>query len=97
MVIRLIAVSAILCGSATAHAAAAKCVRGTCANGQGTLAYSSGDTYTGFFVNGERSGFGTYAFLRGDTYTGQWRKDEKNGRGIYRFVNGESYDGEFRD
>mmetsp|Transcript_6554 Transcript_6554/g.10254 ORF Transcript_6554/g.10254 Transcript_6554/m.10254 type:complete len:269 (+) Transcript_6554:606-1412(+) len=52
-------------------------------HGNGTLKYaSSGATYTGEYVNDQRSGFGIYEWESGETYHGEWKHDARNGEGL---------------
>ena len=42
-------------------------------NGQGTMTYPNGDTYTGEFKGGKQNGLGTYTWANGTTHTGEWK------------------------
>ena len=47
------------------------------------LVTTSGATYNGSYVSGEREGHGKYCDLAGDCYEGMWRKDKRAGRGTF--------------
>jgi MORN repeat len=41
----------------------------------GSIAYATGDSFTGDFVKGKRQGKGTLTIKNGPTYSGQWTND----------------------
>jgi hypothetical protein len=41
-------------------------------HGQGTIAWSNGDRYTGDFYYGNIHGYGTYVWADGTSATGMW-------------------------
>lgn len=65
--------------------------------GKGSLQYANGDSYTGIFVNGEKSGEGTYYFSDGSVYEGTWEHDMWNGVGTFTSIHGFSYKGDFKE
>ena len=42
-----------------------------------------GETYTGDFINNQRTGQGTYVWANGDTYTGDFINNQRTGQGTY--------------
>ena len=40
---------------------------------QGTVTDANGDSYTGDFKDGLRSGQGTMTYVEGETYSGEWK------------------------
>jgi hypothetical protein len=57
-----------------------KCVEGDCANGKGTIAYSTGPKYTGEFKDGERHGQGTLVYADGKTVEGEFKNGDFVGK-----------------
>ena len=57
-------------------------------NGQGTMTFANGDTYTGGWKDGDRHGQGTMTYPNGDTHTGEWKDDKENGQGTYTYADG---------
>ena len=45
----------------------------------------SGDTYTGFFVDGKKHGLGTMKYKNGEVYQGTWANDKRHGRGEMKY------------
>ena len=45
-------------------------------NGQGTLTFANGTTYTGEFKDDMFNGQGTYTSANGYTFTGEWKDRE---------------------
>ena len=66
-------------------------------NEQGTETSADGDTYTGGWEDGERSGQGTETWHDGTTYTGGWKDDEHHGQGTVKEADGTTYTGEWRE
>jgi hypothetical protein len=65
-------------------------------HGEGTVSYSTGDSYTGGWRNNDRTdGKGTCRYANGDVYDGQWRHEQRHGRGICSYADGMRYDGEW--
>lgn len=69
----------------------AQCVSGDCIDGHGTFKWLSGATYTGEFVNGNRTGYGKYTFSNGDNYIGEWQNNERHGYGAYTYNDNSGY------
>ncbi|KAI8894713.1 hypothetical protein BC833DRAFT_543256 [Globomyces pollinis-pini] len=67
---------------------------GTVYDGQGTVQYKSGDSYTGTFINGHLNGHGTYTWKDGVTYTGDMKENKISGKGRYTWLDGSVYEGE---
>ena len=63
-------------------------------NGAVTWVYSYG-TYTGNFVNGNRSGYGVLEFNDGNKYEGNWVDNEMSGKGTLTQKSGNVYSGNF--
>ena len=62
-------------------------------NGTGTLVYGDNtanqlDTYTGQWVDDQRSGTGKLTWKDGSVYEGQWKDDRVHGQGVYTFPSG---------
>ena len=53
-------------------------------------------TYTGFFVNGEKSGQGKLSGASGVIYDGMWRANTYHGQGVLTYPDGCTYTGEFQ-
>ena len=71
-------------------------INGQIANGSNlTYTYESGDSYTGDFVNGQRSGNGKLTYANGCSYDGQWANDAFHGQGVFDWNNGCTYTGQF--
>ena len=64
------------------------CVSGDCENGDGTFMWKSGSSYTGYWLDGEMSGFGTYIWSTGEKYVGDWLKGKMHGEGVFTKKNG---------
>ena len=73
------------------------CASGNCTTGLGTMIYSNGDTYVGYFKDGKRSGKGTYTIANGDSYEGTWLNDVQHGLVKYQVPSGAFYLGEFKN
>jgi uncharacterized protein (TIGR02145 family) len=74
-----------------------QCMYGNCTNGRGTLKWTSGSEYQGYFVNAHKWGFGKYTYTEGDikSYEGEWIYNDWNGYGICYYSNGDIYEGDF--
>jgi len=71
------------------------CVAGDCQNQYGRWKWDTGDTFTGFFKNGQFQ-MGTYQFTNGDRYTGLFNeKNQFHGMGRYFYEGGGYYGGEW--
>ncbi|WP_176112897.1 MORN repeat-containing protein [Sediminibacterium ginsengisoli] len=70
------------------------CISGDCVTGNGTYRFSSGNTYSGEFVNRARHGKGIFRFADGDRYEGVFTNNEKS-KGVYTFANGTKYTGTY--
>ena len=65
-----------------------KIYRGECdetfrPQGYGTMRYTDGSIYEGYWENGQRSWYGQLRMKSGDYYGGYWHQDKKHGYGIY--------------
>jgi hypothetical protein len=59
----------------------------------------NGDSYEGFFENGQKTGFGKYVWAKtGDIYEGEWLSDIIQGKGKYEWKKtGNVYEGDIVD
>ena len=71
-----------------------KCVEGVCANGRGTIAYSTGHKYTGEFKDGVRHGEGNMLLPGGRKLVGIW-VDNQIREGIFTMPNWTIYEGQW--
>ena len=67
---------------------------GDCQNGWGKYTYENG-SYTGFWKNGQKSGFGFYVWNDKSSYYGEWGNDKMTGFSQYTYPNGNQYFGNF--
>eukprot|EP01099_Mayorella_cantabrigiensis_P006581 TRINITY_DN5532_c0_g1_i1.p1 TRINITY_DN5532_c0_g1~~TRINITY_DN5532_c0_g1_i1.p1 ORF type:complete len:185 (+),score=31.36 TRINITY_DN5532_c0_g1_i1:25-555(+) len=58
--------------------------------------YSTGDVYTGNFIQNERNGPGLMLYANGDEYRGQWLNNMFDGDGELLLSSGIYYRGDFR-
>ena len=65
-------------------------------NGQGTLTFSNGDTYTGDFSNGAFNGKGTYQSKDGWVYEGDFVNGQAEGKGKLTTEQQLVYEGDFK-
>lgn len=66
-------------------------------DGQGTMKWENGDSYTGAFFNGNRHGSGTLLFADGSEYVGEWECNLQHGIGTRRWTNGDCYTGQYEN
>lgn len=66
-------------------------------SGQGTDIAPNGESYTGSYLNDERTGNGICRYQDGSVYRGQFSAGVRNGHGILEEPDGSHYDGEFKD
>jgi len=52
-------------------------------HGQGIYKFTSGNTYSGDWVNGVMTGFGKMVYADGSQYEGQWCNNLMDGEGCY--------------
>lgn len=78
-------------------AASGDCIKGDCANGQGSYTYRDGSMYEGDWKNGMRNGRGSYTCPSGSMYAGQWKNDRFDGQGIYTYPDGSMYEGQWKN
>ena len=62
-----------------------------------TVTFSSGCTYTGEWIYGEREGKGLQSFPNGSSYEGEWKGNKINGKGKITFGDGDCFEGEWVD
>lgn len=65
-------------------------------NGQGTLTFPNGDTYTGDFSNGAFNGKGTYQSKDGWVYEGDFVNGQAEGKGKLTTEQQLVYEGDFK-
>lgn len=65
-------------------------------NGQGTLTFKNGDTYTGDFKNGAFNGKGTFVSGSGWKYEGDFKNGQAEGQGTLTTENQVVYKGKFK-
>ena len=65
-------------------------------NGQGTVTFSNGDTYTGEFSNGAFNGKGTYQAKAGWLYEGDFVNGQAEGKGKLTTEQEVVYEGDFK-
>lgn len=71
-------------------------IKGFLRNGKGTMKYNTtGDTYTGDFLDDEITGTGTFTYRNGDVYTGAVLGGKMHGYGVITFNSGAKYEGNF--
>ncbi len=66
-------------------------------NGFGTLQFSNGDKYIGFWKKQYREGKGTLVFASGEKYEGEFVKSKFDGYGKYSYKNGSTYVGDWKN
>jgi hypothetical protein len=74
---------------------AGECIRGDCINGEGTMKFDNGDSYTGTFKDEKKIGYGIYTFSNGERYEGEFQADFPNGKGTAFLANGNVFSGNF--
>ncbi|NAS31400.1 hypothetical protein GTQ40_10485 [Flavobacteriaceae bacterium R38] len=73
------------------------CTAGDCQNKYGRMVWDNGDTFTGFFKDGNMY-MGTYSFASGDKYSGMFNSQNQfHGTGRFFFKNGEYYGGNWKN
>ena len=65
-------------------------------NGQGTVTFANGDSYTGEFSNGAFNGKGTYQAKAGWVYEGDFVNGQADGKGKLTTEQEVVYEGEFK-
>lgn len=71
--------------------------------GLGTYIYRNGNTYTGNFIQGKKSGQGKLDYVNSKTketewfYEGEWKEDKKHGFGTLEWKNGSKFQGFFKE
>ena len=73
------------------------CTIGDCKNKYGKMVFDNGDTFVGFFRNGNLQ-MGTYSFASGAKYSGQFDSSGRfSGMGRFWFANGNYYGGSWNN
>jgi len=68
------------------------CIKGDCLNGSGIYNNENGDSFNGFFKDGQIVN-GTYTFANGDKYVGEYKDGKRNGKGTHTSNNGSKWIG----
>jgi len=63
--------------------------------GEGTLTFTDGSSYTGAFLDGQFTGQGKYKWPSGAVYSGLWRFNRMHGEGVYTDTSGQEWRGKF--
>lgn len=66
-------------------------------HGSGVQTFSNGDTFEGFFVQGQKNGIGRYEKKSQYVYFGNFARNKMTGQGTITFSNGRHYKGHFVD
>lgn len=74
-----------------------KCIKGNCADGEGTVEHPKGNKYSGEFRNGQFYGNGTIEYKDGSMYVGNFKDNMYDGFGTYYFPDGRKYVGKFKN
>ena len=69
-------------------------MKGRRRDGNGTMQWKDGRTYSGQYVDDKRHGVGTYEDESG-LYSGGWQDDKKEGEGVMEWRDGRRYEGAF--
>jgi len=89
-----VVVALVVCTAMAPVRLDARCIKGNCVNGSGTLVTQSGDVYSGIFKNRQLNGEGKWKSRHGDKYRGHFVNGKSKGK--YTFKSGDSYIGEWR-
>lgn len=65
-------------------------------NGKGTMKYSDGKEYIGYWVGGIQQGQGKMIYDNG-VYEGEWQNGKRNGKGTYTWNDGKKYEGSYEN
>lgn len=74
--------------------ATGQCILGDCENGQGSIRYADGSTFTGEFVDGNFR-YGVRQYANGERYEGEFSQNRRHGQGSYEYVSGGGFSGTF--
>jgi len=74
-----------------------KCVEGDCINGNGTMQYSDGSSYTGRWKDSKADGLGTKTWANGQIYVGEFKNDKKDGVGTQTRLDGSKFVGYWKN
>eukprot|EP01034_Spumella_vulgaris_P026395 gene26396-32971_t len=61
--------------------------------GRGEMRYSSGEVYSGEWLDNKRSGQGKATYPHGEMFVGSWLNNVRNGPGVSNYSNGDSFTG----
>lgn len=90
-----VVVALVVCTAMAPVRLDARCIKGNCVNGSGTLVTQSGDVYSGIFKNRQLNGEGKWKSRHGDKYRGHFVNGKSEGKGKLTLSNGEFYIGDF--
>lgn len=82
--------------AATVLQAQGECIRGTCIEGHGLIAYEDGRRYEGDFSNSRHHGPGILSYPDGTKYIGDWENGQRQGKGRLLLANGDVFFGGFK-
>jgi hypothetical protein len=66
-------------------------------HGQGKQTWPTGESYEGFFQNGEMTGYGVYLWPNGDRYEGDVVKGLRSGMGTFKWADGTVHRGKWKN
>jgi hypothetical protein len=66
-------------------------------NGQGSIRWPNGESYTGGFKDGKYDGQGIFIYVGGDKYEGGWKDGDEDGKGIFTRINGDKFTGVWKE
>lgn len=65
--------------------------------GQGTIKYNDGASYSGNWSNGVFDGYGVYIYTDGGSYDGYWENGTQHGQGTLTYASGAVYSGNWKN
>ncbi len=64
-------------------------------DGKAVIKFSSGDSFEGYYKQGQKNGLGIYRDASGAYYEGNWKNNAGDGKGFQKFADGRTYEGDF--
>jgi hypothetical protein len=71
------------------------CTSGSCTNGRGVFAFTSGAEFDGQWQDGSQHGQGVLTARSGDKFVGQWQDGKEHGTGVLTTAGGAVFGGAF--